>query len=195
MKVISTTIGKYKNIIFDSENPEGRIKIRNIRRNNPKSLIVFATGCFDVAQPGHPLFAEQVRSVGDNVNKISGNKNGEVIVVIGVGRDSTLSALKKGRPIVPENNRTYLVASYKDVDYVILDNIKISEGKIDFEKTLQVLQPDIFVLNDDDSGKVHKKKLCKSLGIIFKTVKRETPEFISDTSSTEIIEYIKGLEK
>lgn len=186
-------LGKFENIIFDSETPRGIQGINSIRKNNSKALIVFATGCFDVAQPGHPLFIEQLRIVGDNIKRKSSYKYNKVIVVIGVGRDTTLSALKKGRPIVPENNRTYLVASYKGVDFVVLDNIKIDEGKIDFTKTLKLLQPDVFVLNNDDSAIIPKRRLCKTMGIMFKTVKREAPFFINDTSSTEIIEHIKSL--
>jgi len=53
-------VGKYKEIIFDSETPEGIQEISNIKIENPNSIIVFATGCMDVAQPGHPIFTEHV---------------------------------------------------------------------------------------------------------------------------------------
>lgn len=187
-------IGKYKDIIFDSETPEGIKKISNIRENNPNAIIVFATGCMDIAQPGHPIFTEQLRLVGENIilERERSLANTKVVVVVGIGRDSTLKTLKEGRPINPEMNRAYLVASYKEVDYVILNNSKIGEGKVDFGGVLEILKPDVFVINSDDSAIETKSKLCKSLRIKFITVKRVVPEFLIPTSSTEIINKIEN---
>ena len=189
-------VGKYKEIIFDSETPEGIQEISNIKIENPNSIIVFATGCMDVAQPGHPIFTEQLRLVGEGVALEKGKllNDTEIIVVMGIGRDSTLKTLKReGRPINPEMNRAYLVASYKDVDYVILNNREIGEGKVDFGKVLKLLNPDVFVINSDDSAIDIKAKLCSNLEINFKKVERTVPGFLNPTSSTEIINKIKGL--
>lgn len=181
------TLGKYKGVIFDSETPEGINGIKNLRQKNSKNLLIFASGCFDVAHSGHPLFAEQMRLVGNNLAK----KGQKVIVVIGLGKDSVLRKLKGvTRPVNPELNRAYLLASYKDVDHVILDATEVGEDKIDFGETLRILKPNVFVLNDDDSSMDIKKKLCKSLGITFKTVKRIVPNFLKPMSSTQIIREI-----
>jgi D-beta-D-heptose 7-phosphate kinase/D-beta-D-heptose 1-phosphate adenosyltransferase len=183
MKEKAMGLGRFGKIIFDSETTQGRYHIVKIRKNNPDSVIVFATGCFDIAQPGHAIFAEQLRIIGGK----------KAVVVVGVGRDSTLKVLKtKGRPINPEVNRAYMVASYKDVDYVVLNNEAIGEGKVDFEGVLRALKPDVFVLNDDDSAIETKRNLCKKLGVIFRMVKRETPDFLTPVSSTSIIEKIKS---
>jgi D-beta-D-heptose 7-phosphate kinase/D-beta-D-heptose 1-phosphate adenosyltransferase len=189
-------IGKYKEIIFDSETPEGIQKISDIKTENPNSIIVFATGCMDVAQPGHPIFTEQLRLTGENIALEKGelSTDTKIIVVMGIGRDSTLKTLKKeGRPINPEMNRAYLVASYKDVDYVILNNRDIGEGKVDFGEVLRILKPDVFVINSDDSAIDIKARLCSNLGINFRKVERIVPDFLNPTSSTEIIAKIKGL--
>lgn len=185
-------IGKYIDIIFDSETNEGRGKIESIKKENPNSLVVFATGCMDVAQSGHPIFTEQLRLVGESfVSEEGKNTNSKkVIIVVGVGRDSTLKALKEGRPINSELNRAYLVASYKEVDYVILNNKNIEEGKVDFKDVLKTLKPDVFVINSDDSAINIKEKLCSDLKIEFKTVERIVPNFLTPTSSTEIIQKI-----
>lgn len=185
-------IGKYKKIIFDSETTYGRKDISKIKIKNPHALVVFATGCMDVAQPGHAIFTEQLRLVGENVlnDNIENSTQKKVIVVVGIGRDSTLKTLKEGRPINSELNRAYLVASYKEVDYVILNNKNIGEGKVDFEDVLKTLKPDVFVINSDDSAIDIKKKLCSDLKIGFKTVERIVPNFLTPTSSTEIIQKI-----
>ena len=170
-------LGKYKRNIIDSENGIEAKKILLIRKNNPGKKIAFASGCYDILQPGHAVFFEQMKQYGD-------------IVVIALGRDVVISALKPGRPINPEMNRAYLLASMKDVDYVIIDSPKMEEGKIHFGETLKALKPDVFVLNDDDSSIDLKRKLCKKLKIKFVLVKREVPAFLKATSSSDIIEKI-----
>lgn len=185
-------IGKYIDIIFDSETDKGREKIESIKKKNSNSLIVFATGCMDIAQSGHPIFTEQLRLVGEKI--INEEKDNiiqrKITVVVGVGRDLTLKKLKEGRPINSELNRAYLVASYKEVDYVIINNKDIGEGKVDFEGVLKTLKPDVFVINSDDSAIDVKRNLCNDLGIKFKTVERIVPNFLTPTSSTEIIQKI-----
>lgn len=177
-------LGKYKKNILDSETIKGKAKIKEIRRENSDNIIVFASGCFDVAHSGHPLFVEQMRSVGERLVK----RNQKVLVVIGLGKDTVLVKLKgEARPVNPEWNRAYLLASYKDVDYVILDSSDVKADKIDFLETLKLLKPNVFILNKDDSSVKIKKELCKSLGIIFKTVKRDVPKFLKPTSSSQII--------
>jgi len=83
-------LGKYKNHIFDSETSYGISGIKNIRQKNPREIIVFATGCFDIAHSGHPLFIEQMRREGEKLAM----KNQSVLVVIGLGKDSVIKKLK-----------------------------------------------------------------------------------------------------
>lgn len=140
--------------------------------------IVFCTGCYDILQSGHAVFFNQCRDLGD-------------ILVVGVGRDSTLTKLKgPGRPINPENNRLYLVAAMHDVDFAVLNSIKISGDKIDFAENIEHLRPDIFVLNDDDSDVASKKDLCDRFGVEIRFVSRIVPEELQPTSTTNIIDKI-----
>jgi bifunctional ADP-heptose synthase (sugar kinase/adenylyltransferase) len=194
MSVSGREVGKYGEIIFDSETPRGIERISAIKKENPDAVIVFGTGCFDVAQPGHPIFTEQMRTVGEDVVSNTGRTLSEtkVIVVVGVGRDSTLRALKR-EPVSLEMNRAYMVASYKNVDFVVLNGKEIGDGKVDFGGVLKTLRPDVFVLNSDDSALFTKKQLCESLGILFTTVERVVPSYLMPTSSTEIIAKIQGM--
>lgn len=170
----SKALGKWKKYIFSSN------QAPKIRKQVGNKSIVFCTGCFDVLQSGHSIFFEQCKQNGD-------------IVVVGVGRDSTISKLKgRGRPVNAEYNRAYLLASFKDVDYVILNDAEIDSGKIDFNTVIRNLKPNIFVLNDDDSGISEKQKLCNELGIKLVLVKREVPDFLEPTSTTKIIKKIFG---
>ncbi|UZR95110.1 adenylyltransferase/cytidyltransferase family protein [Chondrinema litorale] len=153
-------------------------KLKNLRKENKDKKIVFASGCYDILQSGHAVFFNQCKNFGD-------------ILVVGVGRDKIIEQLKGiGRPVNPENNRVFLVASIGDVDYAVLNGEELGEGKIDFMNILEALQPDMFVINDDDSGIDFKKSLCKDLSIEPKTVSRVVPEELIPTSTTNIINKI-----
>lgn len=149
-----------------------------IKSQHPGKKIVFCTGCYDILQSGHAVFFNQCKEQGD-------------ILVVGVGRDEVITQLKgPGRPVNPENNRVYLVASLLDVDYAVLNDSVILPGKIDFKNILEQLKPDVFILNDDDSGVELKKEICDKIGIEIAFVKREVPEELEPTSTTRIIDKI-----
>lgn len=153
-------------------------QLKQLRNTHKDRKIVFATGCYDILQSGHAVFFNQCKAYGD-------------ILVVGVGKDETLRELKgPGRPVNPENNRVYLVAAMEDVNYAVLNDDEIGEGKIDFKQVLTELKPDIFILNDDDSSVGPKQKLCNELGVKIEFVSREVPEELLATSTTNIINKI-----
>ena len=99
-------------------------QLKDLRKRHSDKKIVFATGCYDIIQSGHAVFFNQCKSFGD-------------ILVVGVGKDETLRQLKgPGRPVNPENNRVYLVAAMEDVNFAVLNDDEIGEGKIDFKHVL-----------------------------------------------------------
>ncbi|MDW7695521.1 adenylyltransferase/cytidyltransferase family protein [Flammeovirgaceae bacterium SG7u.111] len=152
--------------------------LQELREKNPQKKIVYCTGCYDILQSGHAVFFNQCKALGD-------------ILVVGVGKDIVIEKLKgPGRPVNPEINRLYLVAAMQDVDYATLNGEEILEGKVDFMPVLEHLKPDIFVINDDDSGLEHKQELCHSLDIEPKLVSRVVPPELMPTSTTNIINKI-----
>lgn len=162
------------------------LKIRDLKKisdklKKQKKKIVFCSGCYDVLHSGHIVFFEQCRKFGD-------------ILVVSVGRDEPIKKQKgPGRPVNPENNRLFLVASLGCVDYAILGEKNMLPGKIDFYNIIKNLRPDVFVLNDNDSAIKEKRELCNKLNIELKLVKRTVPKFLKAVSSTEIIEKINKL--
>lgn len=152
--------------------------LQQIRQQYAGKKIVFCTGCYDILQSGHAVFFNQCRSFGD-------------LLVVGVGRDTTLTALKgPSRPVNPENNRVHLVAALQDVDYAVLNDQKIGPGKIDFENIITQLRPDVFILNHDDSAIEQKQTLCEGLGVKIQFVDRDVPVELIPTSTTRIINKI-----
>lgn len=152
--------------------------LSELRSKFADQKIVFCSGCYDILQSGHAVFFNQCKAYGD-------------ILVVGVGRDQTLTTLKgPGRPVNPEINRLYLVAALTDVDYAVLNDHKIGAGKIDFEDVMKALRPDVFVLNQDDSAISEKQLLCEQTGTKIEFVGREVPPELIPTSTTHIINKI-----
>jgi cytidyltransferase-like protein len=164
--------GSIQNKILLSED------LPNLRKINSGKKIVFCTGCYDILQSGHAVFFNQCRQFGD-------------ILVVGIGRDTVIEKLKgPGRPVNPQSNRLYLVASLQDVDFAVLNGDQIEEGKIDFRNNLEKLKPDTFIVNDDDSAISFKETLCNHLGIKMEMVSRFVPRELQATSTSQIIDKI-----
>jgi rfaE bifunctional protein nucleotidyltransferase chain/domain len=68
--------------------------------------IVFTNGCFDILHVGHARYLKEAK------------KNGDVLV-LALNSDASVRAIKgEQRPLIPEYERAYMVASLEVVDYV-----------------------------------------------------------------------------
>ena len=152
--------------------------LADTREEFKKSRIVLSTDCFDILQSGHAVFFNQCKQFGD-------------LLIVGVGRDKTVSQLKGAdRPVNPETNRLYLVAAMEDVDFAVLNQMDPIDLKLDFVELLEKLRPEVFVVNDDDNAIDVKKKICNRLGIEMRLVSRDVPDELIPTSTTNIINKI-----
>ena len=136
------------------------------------------TGCFDILQSGHAYFFEQCKQYCD-------------ALVVVVGKACNISKLKPGRPINPDSNRLYLLAALEAVDFAILGDDVYTNSKIDCVEFCDRVTPDVYIVNDDDSGLREKQAFCDQRGIELVTVPRVVPEFLIPTSTTRIIEQAK----
>ncbi len=91
-------------------------------------VLVVATGTFDLLHPGHVLYLEHSRVLGDK------------LVVI-VARD--VNVRHKPKPILPEEQRLRMVESLKVVDGAVLGE------EMDIFQTVEQLRPDIITLGYD----------------------------------------------
>ena len=90
--------------------------------------LVVATGTFDLLHPGHVLYLERSRALGD-----------ELVVI--VARD--VNVRHKPKPILPEEQRRRMIAALKVVDRAVLGEEK------DIFRTIEELRPDIITLGYD----------------------------------------------
>ncbi|MBN1236012.1 MAG: FAD synthase [Methanotrichaceae archaeon] len=90
--------------------------------------LVVATGTFDLLHPGHVLYLERSKALGDD------------LVVI-VARD--VNVRHKPKPILPEEQRLRMIGALKVVDRAVLGEVK------DIFRTVEQLRPDIITLGYD----------------------------------------------
>ncbi len=113
---------------------------------------VMASGVFDILHPGHVLFLQEAKKLGD-----------ELVVV--VARDSTAEKFKH-KPIMNEEIRRFMVEALKPVDKAVLGH------EDDMYKTVEEIKPDIIVLGYDQ--KFSEKEIeeeCKKRGLKVKVVR------------------------
>lgn len=76
------------------------------RRKGQK--IVFTNGCFDLLHRGHVHILREAKMAGD-------------LLIVGLNTDRSVKGIKGAtRPILPETDRSELIASLEMVDYVVL---------------------------------------------------------------------------
>ncbi len=145
-----------------------RAKIRGIIEPLKKEgkRVVFTNGCFDLIHVGHVRYLSEARRLGD-------------LLLVGLNSDSSVSAIKPGRPVTPEEERAEVLAALSMVDFVVL----FSE-ETPYELIKEV-RPDVLVKGAD----------WKAEDIVGNDIVSDvrTISFVEGISTTGIIKKIKGL--
>lgn len=128
--------------------------------------IVFTNGCFDLIHVGHVRYLSEAKKLGD-------------ILVIGLNSDSSVSAIKPGRPVIPEGERAEVLSALCMVDYVVL-----FDEETPYE-LIKDVRPDVLVKGADWDPK----------DIVGNDIAKETLTipFVEGKSTSEIIKKIQGL--
>ncbi|MCQ2237562.1 MAG: adenylyltransferase/cytidyltransferase family protein [Bacteroidales bacterium] len=129
---------------------------------------VFVSGCYDLLHSGHVEFFKQASQYGD--------------VYVGIGSDATYLEYKHRKPMFPQEERLFMVQSIK---YVKEAYINEGSGVIDFLPTLDIVRPDIFVVNAE-GGSEDKRNLCKERGIEYIELQRTPAEGLEARSSSSL---------
>ncbi len=93
--------------------------------------VIFTNGVFDLLHRGHVEYLQKARAIGD-------------ILIVGINTDASVKRLKgEARPLVPLEDRAFILAALECVDYVV----PFSEDTP--EKIIRALLPDVLVKGAD----------------------------------------------
>jgi len=136
-----------------------------------RQTIVFSNGCFDIIHPGHAQYLAAAAALGSRL-------------VIGVNTDDSVKRLKgASRPVISENERCLLLASFQFVDAVCL---------FDEDTPLELIKsiiPDVLV-----KGKDYTIDQIVGADVVLQHGgKVETIELVEGFSTSSLIEKIKRI--
>ena len=129
---------------------------------------VFVSGCYDLLHSGHVEFFRQASAYGD--------------LYVGIGSDETILGYKGHKTIYSEQERLFMV---KSIRYVKDAFINAGSGVLDFLPTLDIVNPDILVVNSD-GGSDAKRRLCEERGMEYIVLDRVPQPGLEARSSTEL---------
>ncbi len=134
------------------------------------STVILANGCFDLFHVGHVRYLEGAKALGD-------------ILVVGINSDrQTLSLKGKGRPFIPENERSEIVSSLRCVDLVTI----FDEPTV--EQLIRAIRPDVHAKGTDYTAEtVPERDIIREVGGRVAIV--GDPK---DHSSTELIAKVES---
>ncbi|MEW6194436.1 MAG: D-glycero-beta-D-manno-heptose 1-phosphate adenylyltransferase [Bacteroidota bacterium] len=141
--------------------------IRNeLKIQNKK--VVFTNGVFDILHAGHVDYLCKAKNFGD-------------VLILGLNSDQSVKRIKgEKRPIVPQNQRAFILSNLKCIDY-----ITIFDEDTPYE-TIKKLVPDVLIKGADwTKDKIVGKDIIEKAG-----GKIETIEFVNIQSTTNIIQTI-----
>ena len=131
-------------------------------------------GCFDILHRGHIEYLNLAKQIGD-------------CLLVAVNNDASVRRLKgPHRPLVPEHDRLYSLASLEAVDAVVLF------AEIRADAILRLLKPDVYVKGGDYSEETldsEERRILKRQKCDIKFLR-----FIEGYSTSKLITKIKNLE-
>lgn len=136
--------------------------------NGQRMKKVFVSGCYDLLHSGHIEFFRQAAQYGD--------------LYVGIGSDETILHYKNHKTVYSEQERLFMV---KSIRYVKDAYINQGSGIMDFIPTLDIVKPDILVVNND-GGNEDKRHLCEEYGITYIVLQRDPHEGLNSRSSTAL---------
>jgi FAD synthetase len=132
---------------------------------------VLATGVFNILHPGHLLYLEEAKKLGD-----------ELVVI--VSNDKIAKKLKKGF-LLPQEQRAKMVEALKPVDRVFIGNEK------DTTRLLPIIKPDVIALgHDQDVDEARLQDRLASIGLDTRVIRIKKSLDGRIYSSTELLKKL-----
>lgn len=137
--------------------------VKKIKKIGAKTVLV--GGCFDILHPGHIIFLEKAKKVGD-------------ILVLLLESDQKVKKLKgQKRPIHTQIDRAKILSELKSVDFVILlPNI---EKEADYDHIISQIKPDFIAATSRDPNAHHLERVAKITSAKLKFVTKRVGNYSS----------------
>ncbi len=146
--------------------PTGLVK-SNESTSNRKKVVV--TGCYDWFHSGHVRFFEEASQLGD--------------LYVVAGSDENVRFLKgENHPMFRQEERRYIVQSIRFVKQALISS---GSGWMDAEPEIALIQPDIYVVNED-GDKPEKRDFCQTHMIEYVVLKRKPKEGLPRRQSVDL---------
>lgn len=129
---------------------------------------VFVSGCYDLLHSGHVEFFRQAAQYGD--------------LYVGIGSDRTILHYKNHKTVYSEQERLFMVRSIRYVKEAFINQ---GDGILDFLPTLDIIHPDILVVNSD-GGSEAKRRVCEERGMEYIVLERVPQPGLAARSSTDL---------
>ena len=144
------------------------LKSIRLQLKNEGKKVVFTNGCYDVLHAGHVDYLNKSKSFGD-------------VLIVGVNSDKSVKRIKGDkRPIIPDEERAFIIANLASVDYVVLFDEDTPEMLI------KELIPDVLIKGADWS----KENIVGGDFVESNGGSIESVAFVSNQSTSKIIEII-----
>jgi len=146
---------------------EELVKIcKGLKQNGKK--VVFTNGCFDILHAGHVDYLVKAKSFGD-------------VLVVGINSNSSMKRIKGNKkPIITEEERSFIVSNLKPVDFVT-----IFDEDTPYELIYEII-PDFLVKGSDwDTENIVGRDVVEANGGEVKTI-----DFTNNQSTSKIIKKI-----
>ena len=130
---------------------------------------VFVSGCFDMLHSGHVEFLRRAAAYGDEL-------------YVALGSDQTVYDLKGRLPVNSEGERCYMLHAVNCVHKAFVSS---GSGHLDFEPELRIVQPQVFVVNEDGNTPA-KRHLCREMNIEYVVLERTPYETLPARSTTDL---------
>ena len=139
--------------------------------------LVMTNGCFDLLHRGHAEYLAQARRLGS-------------ALLVALNTDESIRGLKgPGRPVLPEDDRAFLLASLECVDAVVLFG---TAADTDARPLLRRLAPDVYAKGGDytvDTINQDERALLGQLGS-----RIEILPLVAGMSTTELAARLRRLD-
>ena len=141
------------------------------RAKRDGNIVVFTNGCFDLLHRGHVEYLNKAKTLGD-------------LLIVGINSDLSVRKIKgRGRPIIREEDRSFLLGSLESVDYVVIFN------EITPLKLIERVRPDVLV----KGGDYRKREILGRETVQMSGGKVLTLPFVKGYSTRKLIKRIQRM--